>query len=223
MSERPYDVITFDCYGTLIDWRGGIGAAFREAAARDGVPLDTEDVLRVYNEVEPVVEEEMYRSYRAVLTETARRVGPRLSWPVPAERASFLPESLPSWKPFADTNAALERLVRAGYTLGILSNVDDDLLTGTRRHFTVEFEIVVTAQQVRSYKPAPGHFTVARQRIGPRRWLHAAQSYFHDIVPAVSLGVPVAWINRHRQPTPVGGARPTRELEKLSELADWLA
>ena len=223
MSERPYDVVTFDCYGTLIDWRGGIAAAFRDAAARDGVPLSTEDVLRAYSEVEPVVEEEMYRSYRAVLTETARRVGPRLGWPIPPDRATFLPESLPAWKPFPDTNAALERLVRAGYTLGILSNVDDDLLSGTRRHFTVDFEIIVTAQQVRSYKPAPGHFTVARQRISGRRWLHAAQSYFHDIVPAVSLGVPVAWINRHRQATPEGGARPDREFEKLSGLADWLA
>jgi len=223
VSEHPYDVVTFDCYGTLIDWRGGIRTAFLEAAARDGVELSAEDVLRVYGEVEPVVEEEMYRSYRAVLTETARRVGARLGWPISLDRATFLPESLATWTPFPDTNAALDRLARSGYTLGILSNVDDDLLAGTRRHFTTGFEIIVTAQQVRSYKPAHGHFTVARQRIGPRRWLHAAQSYFHDVVPAVSLGIPVAWINRHRQATPEGGARPARELDTLSGLANWLA
>jgi len=223
VSERPYDVVTFDCYGTLIDWREGIGGAFVEAAARDGVTLTADEVLRVYGEVEPVVEAEMYRSYRSVLTETARRVGPRLGWPVPEARAAFLPESLPAWRPFPDTNAALERLAKAGYALGILSNVDDDLLAATRRQFTVDFEIVITAQQVRSYKPVHGHFTVARQRIGGRRWLHAAQSHFHDVTPAVALGIPVAWINRHHQATPAGGARPQREFDRLSGLAEWLA
>lgn len=218
---RPYDVVTFDCYGTLIDWKTGIREAFSRAARRDGVALDPAAALAAYREIEPVVEAEAYRRYRVVLTETARRVAARRSWRLSDERAGFLTESLPDWRPFSDTNPALERLAAAGYRLGILSNVDDDLLAGTLRHLTAKFDLLVTAQQVGSYKPAHGHFLTARQRIGGSAWLHAAQSYFHDIVPARALGTPVAWINRHAEPGPVGGAV-EREFRSLAGLADWL-
>jgi FMN phosphatase YigB (HAD superfamily) len=103
-----------------------------------------------------------------------------------------------------------------------LSNVDDDLLAGTRRRFTVPFELVVTAQQVGSYKPAHNHFLTARRLISAQRWLHAAQSYFHDVVPARALGIPVAWINRKGE-QPLDGGRPDREFPNLTSLADWLA
>jgi 2-haloalkanoic acid dehalogenase type II len=156
-----------------------------------------------------------------VLVETARRVAKRLGWALPESKASFLPESLPFWIPFPDTNAALERLFRAGYRLGILSNVDDNLLEGTRRHFTVPFDLIVTAQQVGSYKPAPGHFVAARERLGGARWLHAAQSHFHDVTPARRHRVPTVWVNRKRLVR--GEPRPDRELSTLTELADWLA
>jgi 2-haloacid dehalogenase/putative hydrolase of the HAD superfamily len=216
-----YDIITFDCYGTLIDWEGGISHAFQTAAAADGVVLEPASVLAAYAELEPAVEAEAYRSYRAVLAETARRVAARLGWALDPARATFLPESLPNWQPFPDTNPALHRLQAAGFRLGILSNVDDDLLAGTRRHFTVPFDLLVTAQQVRSYKPAHGHFRTARQRISGGRWLHAAQSYFHDIVPACTLGIPCVWINRKGE-APAGPQRPDREFRTLTELADWL-
>jgi 2-haloacid dehalogenase/putative hydrolase of the HAD superfamily len=219
---RPYDIITFDCYGTLVDWERGISRAFTEAARLDGLMLDAAAVLAAYAELEPVVEAEAYRSYRAVLTETARRVAARLGWPLAGERAHFLAESLPGWPPFPDTNPALERLARAGYRLGILSNVDDDLLAGTRRHLGVEFDLVVTAEQVGSYKPAPGHFLAARRRIGESRWLHAAQSYFHDVVPARDLRIPVAWINRKGERA-LDARGADREFGALRELADWLA
>jgi 2-haloalkanoic acid dehalogenase type II len=218
---RPYDVITFDCYGTLIDWETGISSAFAMAASPEGRELEREPVLKAYAELEPVVEAETYRSYRDVLTETALRVAHRLGWPLEKERAHFLADSLPGWPPFPDTNPALERLAAAGYTLGILSNVDDDLLAGTLRHFSVSFELLVTAQQVGSYKPAYGHFHVARQRIGGRRWLHAAQSHFHDVVPAHTLGIPVAWINRKNH-QPWDGGRADLECRTLQELAAWL-
>lgn len=218
---RPYDAITFDCYGTLIDWERGIADAFARELAATGAALDVTAVLPAYDEIEPVVEAGPYRSYRDVLTEVARRVARRLGWALPEARAGFIAESLSSWRPFADTNPALERLSDAGYSLGILSNVDDDLLAGTRRHFTVGFELLVTAQQVGSYKPAHGHFLAARERLAGVRWLHAAQSYFHDIVPARALGISVAWINRKRQ-APSGTAQPDREFFSLSELADWL-
>jgi FMN phosphatase YigB (HAD superfamily) len=110
----------------------------------------------------------------------------------------------------------------AGYALGILSNVDDDLLAGTRRHLAVTFSVLGTAQKVRSYKPASGHFTTARNQIGARRWLHAAQGYFHDVEPAVAHGIPIAWINRKGE-RPTGAARPDREFRTLTELADWPA
>src|SRR2546423_3956351 len=195
VTGRPYDVITFDCFGTLIDWEGGIAEAFAQAAAEDGVRLDAGAVVRAYAEVEPEVERE-YRPYREVLQESAARAAHMLGWRVAYERCSFLPRSLPRWMPFPDTNAALERLAAAGCRLGILSNVDDDLIAGTLAHFSVAFDFVITAQQVRSYKPAPAHFIAARERIGGARWLHAAQSNVHDIVPCNALGIPTAWINR---------------------------
>jgi len=215
---RSYDIVTFDCYGTLIDWVSGIRDAFARAAAADGVAISPDDVIRLYGEIEPIVERD-YRPYRDVLIETAGRVAHALGWPIAYERATFLVNSLRSWQPFADTNPALERLRDAGIKLGLLSNIDDDLLAATRRHFTVGFDLIITAQQMRSYKPGHAHFLVARQRTGDARWLHAAQSNHHDIVPANALGIPNAWINRrHEQALP--GGTPGMELANLTELAD---
>ncbi len=221
MRERPYDVVTFDCYGTLIDWERGIRDAFSAAAAATRLPVDLNAALRLYVEIEAEVEAGPFRSYRAVLLETARRIAARLGWPLPESQAGFLAESLPAWPPFADTNPALRRLAEAGYRLGILSNVDDDLLAWTRRHLAAFFEIVVTAQQAGSYKPGPRHFTMARDLIGGQRWLHAAQSYFHDVVPARALGIPVAWVNRKGETAPDGG-RADLAFGSLTALADRL-
>lgn len=224
--KRQFDIITFDCYGTLIDWESGIAGAFLRAAGEDGIELRRDEVLCAYEQIEPLVEQEVeheqFRLYRDVLTETAFRVANALGWPLALERAVFLAESLPDWRPFPDTNAALERLRDAGHRLGILSNVDDDLLAATRRHFTVDFEPIVTAQQVRSYKPAPAHWRVARERIGDARWLHAAQSNFHDIVAANALGLPTAWVNR-RGDTPLPGGTPAYEVRDMAGLAELLA
>jgi putative hydrolase of the HAD superfamily len=214
-----YDVITFDCYGTLIDWESGIAGAFLDAAAADGVTLTRNDILRAYADNEHRVQAEGYRSYREILRDTATRVAKAVGWPIVAERAGFLAESLPSWQPFPDTNPALERLVAAGCRLGILSNIDDDLLAATREHFTVSFDIIVTAQQVRSYKPGHAHFLTARELIGPSRWLHAAESNFHDVVPTNVLGINNAWINRQRQRELPGGT-PTFKFDDLAGLAD---
>lgn len=208
--DRRYDIITFDCYGTLIDWESGIASAF-------GSDFDRDEIIRLHAEIEPVVESD-YRPYRDVLAETARRIGDRLGRPTDGR---FLAEALPSWKPFPDTNRALERLRDAGHKLGILSNIDDDLIAQTRRHFTVDFDLVITAQQVRSYKPGHAHFTTARERIGDARWLHAAQSNFHDVVPANALGIPSAWVNRKNE-TALPGGTPTHEVRDMAGLADLL-
>jgi len=214
---RRYEIITFDCYGTLIDWEEGIASAF---ARETGLPR--ESVLRAYAQLEPAVQRAEYRPYREVLAEAAGRVVRTLAEGAGDRAGAFLAESLPDWKPFPDTNAALERLRAAGYSLGILSNIDDDLLAATRRHFTVEFDLIVTAQQVRSYKPAHGHFLAARQRIGDRHWLHAAQSNFHDIVPANALDIPSAWVNRLGEEELPGGT-PTFEVRDMAGLANLLA
>jgi 2-haloalkanoic acid dehalogenase type II len=219
-----FEVVTFDCYGTLIDWEGGIAGAFAGKAEALGLkPPRREDVIGAYHAAEPEIEAAAYRPYRQILAASAARVASRLGWDLAEKDAAFLAESLPTWKPFPDTNAALTRLSKAGIRLGILSNVDEDLLAGTRRHFDVSFDLVVTAQRVRSYKPGHAHFTTARAELGPgARWLHAAQSYFHDVVPAKALGIPVAWINRKGEKA--GSAGPAdRELTNLTGLADWLA
>ena len=165
MSARPYDVITFDCYGTLIDWEGGIASAFTRAVVGTGSRLDPTTVLAAYERIEPVVEAEAYQSYRDVLTESARRVARELGWALPEARAGFLAESLPFWIPFPDTNAALERLFRAGYQLGILSNVDDDLLAETRKHFTVPV-------RPDRHRPAGGLLQAGRRALHDRARAH---------------------------------------------------
>jgi len=216
-----FDLITFDCYGTLIDWEGGIATAFQTEAAQDGLSLDREQIIKAYMEEEPAVEIASYRAYREVLAETASRVAARLGWRINDDRAAFLPGSLPAWQPFDDTNAALERLARR-FQLGILSNTDDELFRATARHFTVKFDLIVTAEQVRSYKPGAAHFQEGLARAGERRMLHAAQSYFHDVVPASKLKIPVIWVNRKSERAFEGGPQPSAEVSNLRELADLL-
>lgn len=217
--NRKYDIVTFDCYGTLIDWESGIADAFLNAAEAEGVQLDRDAVLRAYSEHEAEVEKD-YDLYRVVLTEASLRVAHSFGW-TPRNR-SFLPESLPSWTPFADTNPELERLREAGYKLAILSNTDNDLIAATCRHFTVDFDFVITAEVVRSYKPGRAHFEAAKGRIGNARWLHAAQSNYHDIVPVNAFGVDTAWVNRHGETAREGGT-PTYEVRDMRGLAELLA
>jgi 2-haloacid dehalogenase/putative hydrolase of the HAD superfamily len=211
-------VVTFDCYGTLIDWEAGISAAFASA----GCAAPREAVLSEYTRVEPIVESQGYMPYRDVLKETSLCVLGSLGGKVPPGREDFLPQSLPHWPPFEDTNAALRRLAEAGFRLGILSNVDDDLLAATCRQFSVRFDFTITAQQVRSYKPAHPHFLAARETLKGARWMHAAQSYFHDVAPCLRLGIPVAWVNRRRQSLPADGQSLDLVFPDLAKLADHL-
>jgi 2-haloalkanoic acid dehalogenase type II len=215
-------ILTFDCYGTLIDWESGISDACIQAAAEGGVTLDRETVLRIHAEVEPQIQSAGFKPYRDVLCQVALGIAIRAGWDLAEDYASFLPDSLPSWKPFPDTNAALEQLCEQGLRLGILSNVDNDLLEGTLRHFVVPFAFLVTAQDLGSYKPALAHFERAKEIAGGEEWVHVAQSYFHDVEPAVASGVPVVWINRKGQSTG-GDARPNAEYATLGEFAHALS
>lgn len=192
-----YDVLTFDCYGTLIDWETGIRTFFRNALARTGVDIKlNEKAFELYPAQEARLEKDAsHQLYREVLTKAAQAVAREMSWDLPESEASFLAEDLPNWIPFADTNPALAALGKK-HKLGILSNVDNDLLAGTLKHFETPFDILVTAENVGSYKPAHGHFKEARRLIGDQRWLHVAASRYHDIDPAVNLGINAVWVNR---------------------------
>ena len=216
-----FDILTFDCYGTLIDWRGGISDAISDVAGAVGQPVDRERVLDLHAQIEPEIQAEGFRSYREVLDLTAARISNELGFDIPADQIDFLSQSLPHWQPLADTRAALEKLASAGYRLGILSNVDDDLLAGTLRHFPVDFDLLVTAEQVGSYKPALGHFREARRRIGDARWLHVAQSFFHDVLPATAEQVPVVWINR-LQEAPTAEVHPIAGFPDMRHFAEQL-
>ncbi|MFQ5849505.1 MAG: HAD-IA family hydrolase [Candidatus Binatia bacterium] len=218
---KDFDLITFDCYGTLIDWETGIYEAFRDEAAKDGIELERERVIAAYAAAEAQVEGKEFISYRRVLCEAARRSASTLGWEITEERAAFLARSLPGWRPFPDTNPALERL-GSGFHLGILSNADDELLAETMLHLTVPFDLIVTAEQVQSYKPRRAHFNEAMRRKGTARWLHAGQSYFHDVRPALELGIPIAWINRKSKPMPGGKQKLHCVVNDLTGLADLL-
>ncbi len=217
--------MTFDCYGTLIDWETGIRDSFRRALAENGSSdIEEKRIFELYEEEERRIEKELpYRPYRQVLSETVSSVARKTGWDLAPERSVFLARDLPGWRPFLDTNPALQRLV-GKFRLGILSNVDDDLLSGTLKHLAVPFEIIVTAEQVKAYKPSAAHFEKARRVIGDgREWLHVAGSLYHDIEPARKLGIEAVWVNRKNQPLPGNYRGPrVRQVDGLEKLAAML-
>src|SRR3954449_11185289 len=165
----PKDVrfVTFDCYGTLIDWESGAYEAFQKEADRDGVTVDRNQLVPLFLEIQREIEGGSYELYAEVLRRTAVRAAKELGWELEPSRSGFLPASVPRWMPFRETNAQLDRFAKK-FEIGILSNVDDKLLGTTRRHFRVDFDLVVTAQQVSSYKPDPAHCREPQRRAGGR-------------------------------------------------------
>jgi 2-haloacid dehalogenase len=197
LDFTKFQVLSFDCYGTLIDWESGILSALRPILAAHGKTIADAQVLKMYSELEAKGEHGDYRPYRDVLESVVRRFSKRLEFTPADAEARSLYESLASWQPFPDTVAALHDLKKR-YQLAIISNVDDDLFAATARRLEVKFDHVITAQQAQAYKPSLRIFNLARQRMGvvPEHWLHAAQSVFHDVIPARSLGIATAWVNR---------------------------
>ncbi len=194
----PKDIrwVTTDCYGTLIDWERGISEAFSAEAAEDGLTIDESKLLELFFPAQQQIMAGSYELYAEVLRRTAVRVAKELGWDLEPSRAQFLPDSVPRWSPFREANAAMDRLKRK-YTLGIVSNIDDKLLGLSRRHLRTELDLVVTAQQVRSYKPDPAHFKEAARRMGGKRgWVHIASGYHSDVAPLLKMNVPVIWVNR---------------------------
>jgi 2-haloacid dehalogenase len=202
---------TFDCYGTLIDWNGGIRAELARVFGDD----QADGLLASYHELEPELEADGTRSYREVMTEAMRRLG------APAGAEAGLAASLPEWRPFPEVPGGLAEARRRGWRLAILSNSDPDLIAASKERLGVPFDETVVAGEIGSYKPAHRHWEefAARSGAEPAHHVHVAASLFHDIGPANELGLRSVWINRLGE-TP--GPVPTRELPDLGGLADAL-
>lgn len=224
MDFSRFTTISFDCYGTLIDWESGILPVLRNILAAHGASLPDAALLELYGEFEAEAETGPYQSYRNVQESVVRQFGKRLGFEPTSETRS-LHESIASWRPFADTVSALQKL-QMRYKLAVISNIDDDLFAETRKHLGVEFADVITAQQARTYKPAINNFRLALQRlrIEPNQLLHAAQSIYHDVVPGQSLGIGTVWVNRKSARPGIGAVRaataqPDLEVPDVASLA----
>jgi 2-haloacid dehalogenase len=200
---------TFDCYGTLIDWNGGI----RGELARVFGEEQAGELLERYHELEPELEADGTRSYREVLTEAMRRLG------APAGEEEALARSLPDWLPFPEVPGALAEAHERGWKLVILSNTDRDFIEASMRRLGVPFELAIVASEVGSYKPGLVHWSTFERDVGQLPDVHVAASLFHDIGPASELGLPSVWINRLGE---TAGPKPTRELSDLQGLAATL-
>lgn len=208
MDFPRFTTISFDCYGTLIDWESGILPAVRAVLSHHHQRQSDAEILELYGEFEAEAESGSYQSYRTVLESVVQRFGGRLGFKPALDELRSLHESVSSWLPFPDTVSAL-RLLQKRYKLAVISNIDDDLFEETRKHLGVEFDFVITAQQARSYKPSVNNFQLALRKMGlaPDRLLHAAQSIYHDVVPAQSLGIATVWVNRKSARPGVGAVR----------------
>ncbi len=219
----PKDIewVTFDVYGTLIDWETGAVDAFTREAQRDGFTIDRDQLVPLFISIQQEIQAGSYELYAEVLRRTAVRISKELGWPLEPSRSGFLPDSVQHWPPFKETNAQLDRFAKK-FNVGLISNVDDKLLGQTRRHFRSDLDLVVTAQQVRSYKPDPAHFKEAARRIGgKKRWVHIGASYYYDVEPCLKQRIPVIWVNRHREELD-GRKAPTAEVPNLREAAKLL-
>jgi 2-haloacid dehalogenase len=221
-----FDVLTFDCYGTLIDWETGLLDAFRPVLAAHGSAPPEEELLAAFARYEAAVEAGSYRPYREVLEAALRGVGEELGFEPSEDEVASFAGSVADWPPFPDSAAALQKL-HERFSLGVITNCDDDLFAASARRLGIEFDWVVTAQQARRYKPNPRGFELMFERVGlpPRRILHVAQSLFHDHVPAKRLGLATAWVDRrHDRPgfgaTPPADASPDLTVPDMASLAD---
>jgi len=220
-----FKVLTFDCYGTMIDWETGIFSALRPILAAHDKKIGDSALLELYSELEAAAEQGEYQRYRDVLQSVVRGLGERLGFSPNDAEVRSLPESLRNWQPFPDTVEALHKL-KSRYQLAVLSNVDDDLFAWTAPKLGVTFDQVITAQQAGCYKPCMRMFKLAESRIGVgrERWLHVGQSIYHDVIPAQSLGIATVWVNRP-SPRPGAGAataasgKPDLEVPDLQTLA----
>ena len=224
LNFSRFKFISFDCYGTLIDWETGILSALRPLLEKHGAKLSDAELLQLYGDLEAQAEAGVYRSYRDVLREVVRGLGQQRGLSASAVEQDSLPDSIAQWKPFPDSANALRKL-HSRFQLAIISNIDDDLFAASARQLGIEFDQVITAAQAAAYKPSPTIFRLAQQKLGvsTQEWLHAGQSIYHDVIPASSLGISTVWVNRPSLRPDVGAVRqasgtPDLDVHSLEEL-----
>lgn len=221
-----FEILTFDCYGTLINWEAGILPVLHHILSAHAISADDATLLKLYGDFELRAEQGEFQPYREVLSSVIRQFGTAFGFEPTAEEIRALPDSLPKWKPWPDTVTALRRL-KSRYRLAILSNVDDDLFAGTRPQLGVDFDEIITAQQAHAYKPSVKIFELALSRIKApaHRVLHVGQSIYHDVIPAQALGLATVWVNRPSARPGVGAvkaadAAPDLTVSSLEQLAE---
>lgn len=200
INFNDFQALTFDCYGTLIDWESGILGAIKPILSAYGVQIEDREIIEYYSKFEPAIQQQGYIKYREVLKKIVQQFGDRFGFVPTATEIESLPESLQNWQPFPDTIEALQQLKKK-YKLVIISNVDDDLFATTAKNLNIGFDEIITAEQAKSYKPSLNNFKLAFSRIGipQAQILHVAASLYHDIIPARSLGLTTVWVNRNAQ------------------------
>ena len=221
LAPHQFEWITFDCYGTLIDWESGICDAVSEVIGRHGVHKSNSELLTLFSKIEPKIQGAPgYLKYREVLRRVMDNIGTESGLRLSDDELSSLPESMVSWRVFPDTCQALN-ILKTRYKLAVISNVDDDLFVSTVKALNVDLDLVVTAEQVRNYKPNLRNFkaALACMDIDKQNWLHVAESLYHDIGPANRLGIKSVWVKR---PNRGGGTRPTDAIPDVvvSDLAE---
>ena len=221
LDFSSYRVLSFDCYGTLIDWESGILAAMKAVLSEHGVSVEDGEILRLYGVLEREGQgRQPFLSYRQVLSRIVAGFGERLEFNPKEEEIGLLAKSMALWRPFDDTAAALREL-KERYKLAIISNVDRDLFDASASQLGVEFDWVVTSQELGTYKPALGNFRTALGQMGVMREevLHVAQSLYHDVEPAQAMGLSTVWVNRAgARSTPMREVRPDLEVRDLAAL-----
>ena len=229
LDFSKYEWVSFDCYGTLVDWETGISDAAARVFARHGVRKSKAEILALFADAEPKVQSSgEFMEYRTVLRDVMAIMAWEASIRLRPGEAEELPDSLPDWPVFPDATDALKTM-QTKYKLAVISNVDDDLFAGTTVNLNIAFDAVITSQQAMSYKPNLRSFHLAQERMSveghTEKWLHVGESLFHDIGPANELGIDCVWVNR---PDRGGGSRrtdaiPSLEVPDLAELARLMA
>lgn len=227
-----YEALTFDCYGTIMDWEQGILSALKLVLAAHQVELTDSQILELFAQLEGEIEAGNYQPYRQVLRQVMQQFGEKLGFIPTSDQLDCLADSIQNWQPFPDSIDALNRL-KQQFKLVIISNIDDDLFAFTAKRLGVLFDFVITALQAKSYKPSTHNFEFAFEKTGiPRdKILHVAQSIYHDIVPAKALGLSTVWVNRRHDQAGFGATLPASSqpdlevpnLETLAKLVSYSA
>ena len=215
LDPIQFEWLTFDCYGTLVDWESGICDAVSKVLTRHGEHKSNPELLTLFSTIEPRIQSAPgYLTYREVLRRVMDNIGTELRLQFSDEELSSLPESMSNWPVFPDAEQALNTL-KTRYKLAVISNVDDDLFASSAKALNVDFDLVVTAQQVQSYKPDLRNFEFASalMAVENHNWLRVAESLYHDIGPANQLGIKSVWVNR---PNRGGGTRHTNAVPDMT-------